>query len=267
LGADGTIERLVGTIQDVTERKNIESDLIRVRTKLRALSAHQEIRIEEERKHIAREIHDDMGQKLAALQIGLSEIDVQLNGHIGHAEKTGLFMVDRRFDWYSQISPKISELQSIVDDTIDVVRHVATRLRPVVLDFGLVPAIEWLADDFSNRWEIDCQVKIHGEIDFSHPIAATLFRVVQESLTNIAKHASATCVVIALSGTNEAISLQVMDDGHGFDPLVVRQKPGFGLLGMRERVFMLGGTLFIKSAVGEGTRVVINIPLGRHQLQ
>ena len=129
-----------------------------------------------------------------------------------------------------------------------------------------MPAIEWLADDFSNRWEMDCQVEIHGEIDFSHPIAATLFRVVQESLTNIAKHASATRVVISLSGTNEAISLQVMDDGHGFDPSVVRKKPGFGLLGMRERVLMLGGTLFIQSAVGEGTRVMINIPLAKHQI-
>lgn len=243
LGGNGEIVRIVGTLQDVNERERAEADLLRMRRQLRALSVHQETLVEEERKHIAREVHDDMGQKLTALQLGLSVLGAR------HGEQP-------------QLSAQVAELQAIVADTIDVVRHISTRLRPPVLDLGLVPAIEWLAEDFRYRWEVDCVFAVEGsDVVFSEPIAAILFRVVQESLSNVAKHAAAEKVDISLHRSDENVSLTIRDDGCGFDPAVVRKMAGFGLLGMRERVLALGGTLFIKSAVGQGTEVVIELPL------
>lgn len=243
LGSTGEMLRLVGTLQDVTERKMTEEDLLRVRRQLRALSVHQGTLIEEERKHIAREVHDEMGQKLTALQIGLSVIATRYGATQGLAQG-------------------ISDLQALVEDTIGIVRHISTRLRPPVLDLGLAAAIEWLAEDFRHRWEIDCLVDLpKGDIHFSEPIGLTLFRVVQESLTNVAKHAGANRVVISLFEDDGKISLSIRDNGQGFDPAVVREMSGFGLLGMRERVLALQGTLYIKSAIGQGTVVAIELPL------
>ncbi len=244
LGSDGRIAHIAGTLQDITERKGTELDLLRARRQLRALSVHQESVVEEERKHIAREVHDEMGQRLTALQLGLAVL--RERHQAGH-----------------EVAADIAGLQSIAADAIDVVRHISTRLRPPVLDLGLLAAIEWLAEDFRYRWEVDCLVDIKGEaITFREPIAATLFRVVQESLNNVAKHAQAQSVLIALVNEAQRVTLSISDDGRGFDPAVVRQKPGFGLLGMRERVLALGGTLFVKSAVDQGTRVAIELPLG-----
>lgn len=224
-------------------RKRTEEDLLRTRHKLRALSKHQIQLIEEERKRIAREVHDDMGQKLTALQLGLSSIADS------HAQDV-------------QLVERLATLQAVVDEAIDFVRHLSTRLRPPVLDLGFFPAIEWLVEDFRQRWEIESLIEAKGEdVIFALPIAATLFRVVQESLNNIAKHAGARQVTIALNNTGARLELTICDDGRGFDPAVVRQQPGFGLLGMRERVLALGGSVYIKSAPGEGTRVLIEVPL------
>ena len=244
LDDNGEIVRIVGTLQDTSDRERSEADLLRMRRQLRALSVHQETVVEEERKHIAREVHDEMGQKLTALQLGLSVLGAR------HASQTGL-------------AASVAELQAMVADSMDVVRHISSTLRPPALDLGLVPAIEWLAEDFRYRWEIDCEVDISGSnMLFGDAIAATLFRVVQESLNNVTRHAQASKVSISLVKADDRVSLTIKDNGRGFDPAVVRKMAGFGLLGMRERVLALAGTLFVKSSPGAGTEVTIKLPLG-----
>jgi PAS domain S-box-containing protein len=240
---NGKPQRMVGTVQDITERKRVELDLIRSREQLRSLSAYHEHLLEEERKHIAREVHDELGQLLTALKMDLSLLRLRFGEHPALAEK-------------------IEQMRQLVERTINVVRHVSSNLRPAALDLGLVAALEWLAEDFSHRWEIRCQVNIAEDripLDSSHAIV--VFRVVQESLTNIARHAEATEVRISLLWVDSELHLFVQDNGKGFDPELVRKQPGFGLLGMRERVLSLDGSLHIDTAPGKGTTVVIEIPV------
>jgi PAS domain S-box-containing protein len=241
--AAGHPERVVGTVQDITERKQVEMDLIRSREQLRSLSAYHEHLLEEERKHIAREVHDELGQLLTALKMDLS-------------------LLRLRFGDLPELGAKAEEMRHLVERTINVVRHVSSNLRPAALDLGLAAALDWLAEDFRHRWEISCKVKIAEEqipIDSAHAIV--IFRVVQESLTNIARHAEATEVIISLLWVEKELHLFIQDNGRGFDPGLVRRQPGFGLLGMRERVLSLEGRLHIDTAPGKGTTVVIEIPI------
>lgn len=242
-GLNGNPLRVTGTVQDVSERKRIELALLDSRQQLRAMSAYQEALLEGERKHIAREVHDELGQLLTALKMDIS-------------------LLRLRFGSDPALQQKAEEMRALVDKTIDVVRHVASNLRPAALDHGIVPAIEWLAEDFSHRWEISCEVSVQGGdvvLDDAH--ATVVFRVVQESLTNVARHAQASEVIISLRRGDRGLSLLVQDNGRGFDPEVIRKRHGFGLLGMRERVLTLGGTLRIDGVPGKGTTVVIELPL------
>ncbi|HUW36333.1 MAG TPA: PAS domain-containing protein [Rhodocyclaceae bacterium] len=241
-GRQGRIERMVGTNLDITERKRDELALLNSRQQLRAMAAHHEGLLEEERKHIAREVHDELGQLLTALKMDISLLRLRFGGD-------------------PALQRKAEDMRLLVDRTLDVVRHVASNLRPAALDHGIVPAIEWLAEDFSHRWEMSCEVAVQGkDIALDDTQATAVFRVVQESLTNVARHAQASGVVITLSGDDSGLQLRVQDNGLGFDPAVVRRAHGFGLLGMRERVLALGGSLKIDSASGKGTGVVIDLP-------
>ncbi|MDD5175154.1 MAG: PAS domain-containing sensor histidine kinase [Sterolibacterium sp.] len=240
--ADELPYRIV-SVRDITERKELEATLINAREQLRLLSAYQEHLLEEERKRIAREVHDELGQKLIAMQMGLSNLRLRYG-----ADPTLL--------------GKVEELHALVEDTIDVVRHVASNLRPAALALGLVQAIEWLAEDFSQRYKIPCRVETSSaELVLDDVVATTVFRVVQESLTNVSRHAGASEVNISLQCDKHQFQLLVRDNGRGFDPAVVREKNGFGLLGMRERVLALGGRLHIDSAPGKGTTMMIDISL------
>jgi len=195
---------------------------------------------EEERAHIAREIHDEMGQALTALRMDLSVIGKSAPG----------------------TADQVRELKGRVDDIIQIVRDVATTLRPAALDLGILPGIEWLVDEFEKRNGIHCHVKVeNGEIDLPEDRGIVLFRILQESLTNISRHASARNVEISLGGDATHVRLDVKDDGRGFDAAAAGNKKTFGLLGMRERVIMLHGTLSITSAPGEGTQVSVSIPI------
>lgn len=240
--ADAFQYRII-SVRDISERKELEVTLKNAREQLRSLSAYQEQLLEEERKRIAREVHDELGQKLVAMQMGLSNLRL-------------------RFGADPTLLGKVEELHALVEDTIDVVRHVASNLRPAALALGLVHAIEWLAEDFSHRWKIPCWVVTNStEIVLDDVVATTVFRVVQESLTNVSRHAGAKEVDISLHCDKRQLHLQVRDNGRGFDPAVVREKKGFGLLGMRERVLALGGRLHIDSALGQGTIMMIDLPL------
>lgn len=243
-GEDGTsILKMSGTVQDVTQQRKYELDLMRTREQLRTLSAHHEVTLERERKHMASEIHDELGQHLTAVQMGLSAL------RMGHAEN-GIEVA------------KVDDLLSKVSHTMNIVRYVATSLRPAALDLGLLPAIEWLAEDFNHRWEIPCSVEVSGNPAKIDEIRSTaVFRIVQESLTNVSRHAQAGMVTIILHYSDGKLHCKVGDNGMGFDPKLVREKNGFGLLGMRERMLALGGEMHIESELHHGTTISIVIPL------
>jgi PAS domain S-box-containing protein len=238
----GTIVNFIAVVGDITERKKSALALGESKRKLRALAAYQEELLEQERKHIAGEVHDEMGQLMTALKMDLS-------------------LMRLRFGENPQLLGMIDEMRSLVDRTINVVRQVASNLRPAVLDHGLAPAIEWLAADFSKRGTIRCRIDVSGSFALPELQSTAVFRVVQESLTNVTRHAQAREVTISLHSSGQQLQVVVRDDGVGFDTAAVSKGRGFGLFGMRERLLALGGRLRIASAPGQGTTVIIKLPL------
>jgi PAS domain S-box-containing protein len=229
---------------DITERKHAEKALREHQELLRELSAHHDSVREGERAHIAREIHDEMGQALTALKMELSVLGLESGKGA------------------PRVAEQVRELKGRVDGLIQVVRDVATALRPAALDLGILSGIEWLVDEFQKRTGIRCQVKVEaGDIELGEDRSIVLFRILQESLTNISRHAKAGNVEISLRRDATHVQLDVRDDGMGFDPAATGKKKTFGLLGIRERAIMLQGNLNITSAPGEGTRVSVSIPI------
>ena len=209
---------------------------------LRTLFAHQEKNLEREREKMASAIHDELGQHLTALQMGLSATRMR------HAENAVPIISIARVDG----------LLSSVEHSINFVRHMATNLRPAALNSGLLPAIEWLAEDFSHRHGIDCKVEVSGDpVDLGDDHATAVFRITQESLTNVARHAHSSAVAITLNYSDRKLSLQIRDNGRGFDP--VRNTDGFGLLSMRERILAVGGEIRIDTKLNIGTTISIEI--------
>ncbi|ASL47116.1 Signal transduction histidine-protein kinase/phosphatase DegS [Burkholderia sp. AD24] len=242
-GGPGQPLTLVGTIQDITERKRVEQELLESRERLRELSAYMEAVREEERKRIAMEIHDELGQLLTALKMDVSLLRMRLVSDSEAARKT-------------------DDMRELVEKTIWMVRNVASHLRPAALNFGVVSALEWLVEDFVRRNQLPCKLAIHGgEPVLPDAHATAVFRIVQASLTNIARHARASRVDVTLSGDDDALTLQISDDGCGFDLAAARRRYSYGLLGMSERARLIGATLQIESAPGAGTTVSIHIPL------
>ncbi len=162
-----------------------------------------------------------------------------------------------------QIREQVQELKARVDAIIQVVRDVATALRPAALDLGIMAGVEWLVEEFQKRSGIRCTVSVaDSDIALSEDRSIVLFRIVQESLTNVSRHANARNVEILLDHDAERIRLDVEDDGVGFDVDAARRKKTFGLLGIQERVIMLRGELAITSAPGNGTRISVSMPIG-----
>ncbi len=248
--ANGKVTHYVGIINDITEHMEIERKLIDSREELRKLAIYDDGLREEERKHIAREVHDELGQLLTVLKMDISLLQMQFDKIPGLVEKT-------------------EEMRLLVENTIRVVRHIVSDLRPAALDMGIAGALEWLGEDFSRHTGIRCSYK-GPETDpaIDDKIATAIFRIAQESLTNVARHASATTVSMHVSCSAEELRLSVEDDGSGFDPVTILQrKDAFGLLGMRERVAALKGMLHIDSCPGKGTRIVIEVALPERTLQ
>jgi PAS domain S-box-containing protein len=230
-------------LNDVSERKRIEQELLESREQLRQLGAHMEAVREEERKRIALEIHDELGQLLTALKMDVSLLKMQLSG-------------------LPELPTKVAEMRELVEKTILMVRNVANHLRPAALNFGLASALEWLAEDFGKRTGIPCQFLMNAsEPMLSDAHATAVFRVVQESLTNVARHANATRVHVSVTRSALGFELNVSDNGCGFDPAAARKRDSYGLLGMSERARLIGASLQIDSVLGAGTVVSISIPL------
>jgi signal transduction histidine kinase len=224
-------------------RDSLELQVAERTAELRELSAHRESAREDERKHIARELHDELGQSLTALRMQAALLRVRFG-----AETAGL-------------NEQVRAMTELVDRTIGVVRNVATSLRPTVLDLGIGSALEWLVDEFRRHSGLDCSLTLAlGDARLSESQAIAVFRIVQESLTNIARHADASESAVSLRCAALACELVVEDDGRGFEPSRVRAQ-SFGLLGIRERVLSLGGQLSIASRPGGPTRIVAQLPL------
>lgn len=213
---------------------------------LRRLS-HQLVRAQEdERRSISRELHDEVGQMLTALRMELSNLE-QLHAHNG-----------------SQFQEHLEASRRIAVQALNAVRDLAMGLRPSILDdLGLAPALEWQAREFSRRSGVPVAVRIQGNLDHLPDLFGTsVYRIVQEALTNCARHARPSEIEIRLDGSPEALSLTVKDDGIGFEPELVPGK-GLGLIGIEERVRELGGKLVISSKPGKGTELQVSIPLSQ----
>lgn len=231
-------------ITDVTARLQEKRILLHSRRTLRELSASLVEAREEERRRIARELHDELGQRLTALKLELA----------AQQQATQAQVPDER----------LQAMMDMVDDTVAAVRRIAVDLRPPMLDdLGLHAAIEWLTHDFSRRSGIQVTLRL---VDSPEPmpqnIATAVYRIVQEALTNMARHARASQAVISIETKGRRLQLVVEDDGQGFPKDQPPPPRGsFGLIGMRERVHMLGGQITLKNAASGGARLVVRLPL------
>ena len=232
----------MAVIRDVTESRRIQQEMADSRQRLRELAAQGDAMREYERKNIAREVHDELGQVLTALRMDLTFTDMRF----GPA--------------HPELKDRLQGMRMLIDRAILGVRNVATHLRPSALDMGLVPALEWLCGEFRSHAGIPCELTVQAQaVEMPEHQAVGLFRIAQESLTNVSRYAQASAVRVTLHREDDQLLLQVRDDGQGFDA-VVAQRRSFGLLGMQERALALGGSLHIDSTPGFGTIVTARVP-------
>lgn len=231
----------VGMVEDITERKRAEEELQRSFHQLRALAARLQSIREEERKKVAREIHDQLGQALTAIKIDLSALVRDL-------------AADKK--------QRSQSVLNLIDQTIQSVRRISTELRPGILDdLGLVAAVEWAAEEFESRTGTKCRLELpEDELAVDSEQATAIFRIFQETLTNVARHSQANQVIIRLAPENGDLTLQVSDNGKGVSEGQISGRGSLGILGMRERTILLGGELTIGGAPGQGTTVKVRIP-------
>jgi len=229
--------------QEITERKSIEEAL-------RALSANLQNVREEERTRIAREIHDDLGQSLTALIMDLSWLEDKLTR-------------PRDVSARSILLDKIEAMMKLVEVTMETVRTIAAELRPGVLDeLGLNTAIDWQAKEFQKRTAIKCYFTTQlEETALDRTGATAVFRILQESLTNVVRHARANTVNLTLDERGGELILEVQDNGKGITEAELFDRSSLGILGMRERAVVIGGTVDIASVKDQGTRVTVRVPL------
>jgi len=237
----------VQLLEEITERKRAEEDLKQSHERLRDLASHLQSIREEEGRRIAREIHDELGQALTALKMDIHWINYRLPRD------------------QPLLLEKTKTMSKLVDITIQSVRRISSDLRPGLLDdFGLSAAIEWQVNEFSNRTGIQCgMVSDPEDIVLDQVCSIALFRIFQEALTNIARHANATEVEVILKEMAGKVELRVHDNGKGITEKQVSDARSFGLIGMRERVYYLGGDLIISGTLNKGTTVKASIPISK----
>ncbi len=259
--AGGKALRLIGTHVDLTELKKAEkeirdlnrelekrviertSELNKSNEQLRNLAAHLQSVREEERTKIAREIHDELGQALSAQKMELSWFREKYGDHTPIFDKAGAML-------------------EALNATIRSVRRICTALRPSILDdFGLIEAMKWQANEFQARTRIECVVdSVPEEFEVDKDRSTALFRIFQEALTNVLKHARATKVTAILTKGADNITLEVIDNGRGITDEQLSKPQSFGLMGMRERVYPRGGKVEINGYTNRGTSVKVSIP-------
>ncbi|SAL30288.1 sensory box histidine kinase/response regulator [Caballeronia udeis] len=235
-------------LRDISTQVDAERLLQRSHEELRELSANLLNVREEEKSRIARELHDDLGQQLTALKMDISSLELRAGTD-------------------AEARAQLRGMQRLIDTTVASMRRIAADLRPVMLDdLGLVPAIDWLANDFTNRYGIDVERRIDARHTiFSRDGATAVFRIVQEALTNVARHAQASRVDLALYLEGDRCILRIADDGIGAHERADTGRKSFGLIGIRERVHGLGGSVSIESGIGQGFAVTVTFPLATLQ--
>ncbi|HKX43696.1 MAG TPA: PAS domain-containing protein [Burkholderiaceae bacterium] len=232
----GQVVSVLGIAREVTERKRIEQ-------LVRELGFRREAAREEERKYIARELHDELGQLLSALRFEVSVIRMRF----GPAQPG--------------IAERAASILSLVDSVIRLQRDLVSSLRPAVLDMGIGAALEWLVGQFGERSGIACTLELsESQVQLDANQTTVVFRIVQESLTNVARHAQATRVRVAVTRGESEYRVLVSDDGRGFDPQGDRDRKSLGLIGLQERAQMLNGQLEVRSTRGTGTTIVVTFP-------
>jgi len=237
-------------VTDVTDIRHNKEKILQSQTVLRSLSLHLQSLREKEGRRIARHMHEEMAPVLTALKMDLCWIGERIHNGADNSPVT---------------KQKISSMVGIIDTTIDSVQKICEELRPVALDdLGLLPAIEWQVQEFKKRTACKCyfisQVKNLDELDPSY--ALCLYRIIQEGLTNIIRHAEATEVIITLRRIprSNMIELVIKDNGQGATKAEIRSPKSFGFIGMRERLIPFGGKLIIKGIEKRGTTLTVNLP-------
>lgn len=229
---------------EIEERKKVEEALHQSQVTLRELAAYQERIREDERKRIAREIHDELGQNLLALRLDVATL------HARAGERRPL------------LKERAAAALEYIDTTMKSIRTIMNNLRPAVLDLGLPAAIEWQVKQFEQRNAVQCEVVMN---DKGKPVpdaeATAVFRILQESLNNIGRHARASHVRVKVNIDERRVSMSIKDNGVGMYPGDRRKPRRFGLVGIEERITMLGGDLRIDSTLGEGTTLRISVPI------
>lgn len=235
-----------GIATDITHSKETEVQLRRSREQLSELSFHLEGAKEEERERIARDIHDELGSTLVAIKIEMALLGGKLP-----VEAAG-----------GTLREKTHSIEGLVDRAMSTVSRVARELRPGILkEFGLPAAIECQAEDFSQRTGIACRVKCDEDgIELDEKTSLALFRIVQEALTNVAKHAHASLVVVRLRRENGQIALEIRDNGRGISEADMNKPKSFGLRGIRERASSLNGEFSIVPAEQGGSHIILRVP-------
>lgn len=242
-GCDGEVFLV---LQDLTERQRAEERLLHSQMRLRSLAGRLELVREQERKRIAREVHDVLGQALTALRIDVASLQKNLS------------------EDQNDLQDRLGLMNSSIGSIIQKVRRIAADLRPGVLDdLGIVAALEWQADEFASRTGIGCTFhssESHLELDPDRSTA--LFRVYQEVLTNVARHAEASAVGVALKLEGDDLILRVNDNGCGISEDQITDTNSLGILGMRERMLPWQGRVEFDGTPDHGTSVTITLPIG-----
>jgi PAS domain S-box-containing protein len=237
-------KRILAFTKDITSRKKMEEDLKSSLNQLQQLSKYMEKARENERKTIARELHDDLGQALTAVKMDLGIIKQRVEDQ--------------------ELILRISKASDLVGETIKTVQRLTSQLRPEIIDdLGLEAAIKWYTKEFSQRNGIEIYLDMDSEIPLSPDDSLTVFRIMQESLTNIARHSKANRVEISFSNDNGMIHFKISDNGVGIKEDGLNSKKSFGIIGIKERAISLSGSCTIYSKNGEGTVIHLSFPLNK----
>jgi len=243
---DGDSRYYTVILRDVSERMKAHEAVRRSKEELRELSSTSHIAREQEKNRIARELHDELGQALTMLQMDVAWCKAKA--------PTG----------EPEFATRLDRMEALLKSTVAATRRIAADLRPLLLDdLGIVPAVEWLAENFTQRTGVPCRLTIEDpDLELDGVRATAVFRIVQESLTNIAKHAGAADAEVSIVQEDDRLVIRVSDDGKGFATQDPRKPASFGLVGLRERAALLRGEATITSGLGEGTTIEVRLPFG-----
>jgi len=248
---ENSFKGCVIVLTDITKHRRVEEELIRSQVELRRLYQYLQNVREKEGKLIAREIHDELGQALTALKIDIYYLSRKFLNDIKNKE---------------QFLKKMKSMSDLIDETIKTVQKISAELRPRLLDdLGLVPAIEWYTEDFKERTKIDCQADLDFDgLELDPDFSTAIFRVFQEAMTNIARHAQATKVNIRLKRVNSNLEIKIGDNGKGIKKEDIYSPNSLGLIGMRERIRPFNGELKLYTPKSGGTTLSVSIPINGH---